>query len=124
YFDLTSDKAKKGYGYMQVFIFLHFPLIVSLGIVGACIKALLAHMEAGLDPVVQWMLCVSLSCILFMIFGLTKVMQPEEEDEAYIKPTVKIVFVTAIAILLLPLFTGNLGTFGFLSIASLILFIP
>jgi len=124
YFDLTSDEAKKGYGYMQALIFLHIPLIVSLGIVGACIKALLAHMEAGLDPVVQWMFCVALSTILFTIFALTKVMEPEEVDKPFTNAAAKIVLAAAIVILVLPLFTYNLGAFGFLSLATLILFVP
>ena len=124
YFDLTSDEAKRGYGYMQLLIFFHFPLLASLGMVGACIKALLAHMEAGLDPVVQWMLCVSLATILFMIVGLTAIMESAEIDRAYIQPTARLLIVIGLIILALPFFTASCGTFAFLSIVAVILFIP
>lgn len=42
YFDMTSEQeTKPGYSYLQLLIFLHFPLLASLGIVGACVKVLL-----------------------------------------------------------------------------------
>ena len=124
YFDLTTDEAKKGYGNMQLLIFLHFPLLFSLGMVGACIKTLLAHMEAGSDSVVQWMLCISIATIAFTIVGLTAIMEAEGIDKLYIKPTARLLLVTGLIILITPFFTYSLGTFGFLSIISITLFIP
>jgi low temperature requirement protein LtrA len=87
YFDMTSEQeTKEGYGYMQWLIFLHFPLLASLSVVGACIKVLIIDMEAGNHLTVQWMFCVSVATILFMIVGITKIMKEEEEDRSYIRP--------------------------------------
>jgi len=54
YFDMTSEQeTKKGYSYMQWLVFLHFPLLASLSIVGACLKFLLIDMQAGLSSTVN-----------------------------------------------------------------------
>lgn len=81
-----EQETKEGYGYMLWLIYLHYPLLVSLGVVGACIKVMLVDMGEGVPPTVQWMLCVAISTILFMISGLTLIMREEEEDRSYIRP--------------------------------------
>ena len=124
YFDMTSEQeTKKGYSYMLWFIFQHFPLLAAMSIVGACIKVLLAEMEAP-NLNVKWIFCLSLSTILFMIVGLTKIMQEEEEDRAYIRPVSRILIVTGIIILIIPLFGRELKTLAFLSIIAIILLVP
>jgi len=41
YFDMTSEQeTKKGYSYLQWFLFLHFPLLMALSVIGACFKIL------------------------------------------------------------------------------------
>jgi low temperature requirement protein LtrA len=125
YFDMTSEQeTKNGYGYMQWFIFLHFPLLASLSVVGACIKVLITGMEAALHPVVQWMFCVSVAIILFMIVGITKIMKEEEEDRSYIRPVSGLLIGAGILILLIPLFGNYLNTPAFLFAVAVILFVP
>jgi len=109
---------------MQWLIFLHFPLLASLSVVGACIKVLIADMEAGNHLTVQWMFCVSVATILFMITGIAKIMKEEEEDRSYIRPVSGLLIIAGIAILLIPLFGNYLHTLAFLSIIALILFVP
>jgi low temperature requirement protein LtrA len=125
YFDMTSEQeTKNGYGYMQWFIFLHFPLLASLSVVGACIKVLITGIEAALHPVVQWMFCVSVAIILFMIVGITKIMKEEEEDRSYIRPVSGLLIGAGILILLIPLFGNYLNTPAFLFAVAVILFVP
>ena len=125
YFDMTSEQeTKKGYSYMLWFVFLHFPLLAAMSIIGACIKVLLADMETNLHFNVKWMFCISLATILFMIVGLTKIMQEEEEDRAYIRPVSRLLIITGIIILVFPLFVHQLSTLAFLSIIAVILLIP
>lgn len=125
YFDMTSEQeTKKGYGYMQWFIFLHFPLLASLSVIGACIKVMLADMGVGLHLQVQWMFCIALTTILFMIVGLTKIMEEEEEDRSYIRPVSRLLIVTGLIILAIPLLGHLLNTLAFLSIIAVILFVP
>jgi len=125
YFDMTSEQeTKNGYGYMQWLIFLHFPLLASLSVVGACLKVLIADMKAGNHLTVQWMFCVSVATILFMITGIAKIMKEEEEDRSYIQPVSGLLIIAGIAILLIPLFGNYLNTLAFLSIIALILFVP
>ena len=115
YFDMTSEQeTKNGYGYMQWLIFLHFPLLASLSVVGACIKVLIADMEAGNHLTVQWMFCVSVATILFMITGIAKIMKEEEEDRSYIRPVSGLLIIAGIVILLIPLFGNYLNTACFL----------
>ena len=125
YFDMTSEQeTKKGYQYMQWLVFLHYPLLASLSVVGACIKVLLADMEAGPPLNIQWMFCVSLSIVLFMIIGISGIMKEEKEDRAYIRPVSKALLVTGTCILIIPLFGHYLNTLTFLAIISAILFFP
>jgi low temperature requirement protein LtrA len=125
YFDMTSEQeTKQGYSYMQWFIFLHFPLLAALGVAGACIKVLLAEIETGSHINIQWMLCVAIATILFMITGIAAVMKEEEEDRSYIRPVSRLLIITAVVVLVVPLFERYLGTIAFLSVISLILFVP
>jgi low temperature requirement protein LtrA len=124
YFDMTSEQeTKNGYSYMQWLIFLHFPLLASLSVVGACIKVLITNMEAGNHLTVQWLFCISVAAILFMIVGITKIMKEEEEDRAYIRPVSGLLIAAGIIILLIPL-SGYLNTLPFLFIIAVILFVP
>lgn len=125
YFDMTSEQeTKKGYSYMQWMIFLHFPLLASLSVVGACIKVLLSDMETGLPPGLQWIFCIAIAVILLMIVGITKVMEEEEEDRAYIQPVSGLLMITAVCILIIPLFGKYLGTLTFLALIAVVLCVP
>jgi low temperature requirement protein LtrA len=125
YFDMTSEQETKlGYSYMQWFIFLHFPLLAALGVVGACIKVLLAEIEIHSHINIQWMICVAIATILFMITGIAAVMKEEEEDRSYIRPVSRLLIITGLIVLIVPLFEPYLGTIAFLSVISLILFVP
>ncbi|MDB5272868.1 MAG: hypothetical protein JWO58_1235 [Chitinophagaceae bacterium] len=125
YFDMTSEQeTKEGYSYMQWLVFLHFPLLASLSIVGACLKSLLIDMDAGLSPTVQWMFCVAISIILLIVDGLTRIMKEEEEDRAYIRPVARLLLFISVAILLIPLFGQLLNTLSFLLLIALLLFVP
>ena len=125
YFDMTSEgETKLGYSYMQWFIFLHFPLLAALGVVGACIKVLLAEIEIHSHINIQWMICVAIATILFMITGIAAVMKQEEEDRSYIRPVSRLLIITGLMVLIVPWFERYLGTVAFLSVISLILFVP
>ena len=125
YFDMTSEQeTKKGYSYLQWLIFLHFPLLASLGVVGASIRLLLADMRADLHLNVQWMFCIAIAIILFMIVCIASIMKEEEEDRSYIRPVSGLLIITAIIVLVVPLFGKWLNTLAFLSCMSVILFVP
>jgi low temperature requirement protein LtrA len=125
YFDMTSEQeTKQGYSYMQWFIFLHFPLLAALGVVGACIKVLLAEMGTHSHIIIKWMICVAIATILFMIVGITAVMKEEEEDRSYIRPVSRLLVITGLVVLIIPLFDYYLGTIAFLFVISLILLVP
>ena len=125
YFDMTSEQeTKQGYHYLQWLIFLHFPLLASLSVVGACIKVLLADMRADLHLNVQWMFCVAVATILFMTVSIAAIMKEEEEDRSYIRPVSKLLIVTGIIILVIPFFGRYLNTVAFLSAIAIILFVP
>ena len=125
YFDMTSEQeTKTGYHYMLWFVFLHFPLLAAMSIIGACIKVLLGDMNTTQNFIVKWMFCVSLATILFMIVGITRIMKEAEEDRAYIRPVSGLLIITGLLILAIPLFLHRLSTLSFLSIIGIILFIP
>ncbi|MFI5172148.1 MAG: low temperature requirement protein A [Chitinophagales bacterium] len=125
YFDMTSEQeTKPGYKYLQQLIYFHFPLLASLTVLGACIKVLLLSMEAELSMTILWMFCISLSIILLMIVGLSKVMKEEEEDRSYIRPVSRILIFTALSLIVLPLFGSMLNAVIFLVLISMILFVP
>jgi hypothetical protein len=122
---MTSEQeTRKGYQYMQWLIFLHFPLLASLGVVGACIKAVLAYMPASPPLALQWIFCVALAIILLMIVGIARIMKQEEEDRAYIRPVSKLLLCISLVILIIPLFGRYLDTITFLTLIALVLFIP
>ena len=124
YFDMTSEQeTKKGYQYLQWLIFLHFPLLASLSVAGACIKLLLTNIE-GDHLAVQWIFSTALAIILFTIVGIAGIMQEEKEDRSYIQPVSQLLIVIAIIILLLPLLGYWLNTIRYLSLVALILLIP
>ena len=125
YFDMTSEQeTKAGYGYMLSFIFLHFPLLASLGIVGACIKTTLVDMSAGMTDQLQWMFCSAMSIILISIVGLTLIMKQDEEDRSYIKPVSRLLVIVSIAIVLLPMLQLTTNTLVFLSLIAVLLLVP
>lgn len=125
YFDMTSEQeTKKGYNYLLLLVFLHFPLLASLSVVGACLKVFLADVSAGLPLQLHWMFCISLAVILWAIVGVTKIMQEDEEDRAYISPVARILVYSGLGLLVVPVFRNYLSTLNFLAIVALILFLP
>jgi len=125
YFDMTSEQeTKKGYGYLQWLIFLHFPLLASFGIAGACIKILMEDMHASENLNVQWIFCAALAIILLMIVCIASIMEEAEEDRSYIKPVSRLLIITSILILIVPVFGSYLNTISFLGIITLLLFVP
>jgi low temperature requirement protein LtrA len=125
YFDMTSEQeTKEGYGYMLSLIYLHYPLVVSLSIVGACTKVMLLSMGTGVSATVQWMFCVAVATILVTVVGLTRIMREEEEDRAYIQPVSRLLLVIAVMILLVPLLGRYLGTLPFLGLIACLLLFP
>lgn len=125
YFDMTSEQeTKKGYSYMQLLIFLHFPLLAALTVAGASLRLLIAEVGAACQPVVQWMFCISIAVILLMIAGLTRIMKEWEEDRAYIRPASRLIVVSAIIIIILPLFGVHLKSIALLGLIALLLAVP
>lgn len=125
YFDMTSEQeTKAGYSYLQWLIFLHFPLLGSLSVIGACMKVLLTTSACGLQPQVLWMFCGAIATILLMILGLTRIMLEEEEDRSYINPVSRLLGSVALCILIVPFFAAYLNTLLFMGIVAAILFVP
>ncbi len=125
YFDMTSQRdTKTGYKYQQLLIFLHFPLLFAMSVVGACVKVLLEDMQAGAHAGVLWIFCIAIVVLLLMIIFLTSVMKQEEEDRSYVRPVVRTLLLISIILLLIPLFGKWLSTPVFLSIITLLLFVP
>jgi len=125
YFDMTSEQeTKKGYSYLQWLLFLHFPLLMALGVIGACIKVLLVDITSGTNSNVQWMFCIAIATILLSVTAITYVMEEEEESRSFIGPVSRILIVISAIVLLIPLFKNYMGTIGFLSVISVLLFIP
>jgi low temperature requirement protein LtrA len=125
YFDMTSEQeTKKGYAWLQLLIFFHFPLLASFGVVGACIRVMLEEMEGTQHSEVQWIFCTALAAILFLIVAIAAIMQEEEEDRSYIKPVSKLLNIACILILLVPFVGSYLNTLAFFSIITLLLFVP
>jgi low temperature requirement protein LtrA len=125
YFDMTSEQETKvGYHYMQWFIFLHYPVLAALGIAGASLKILVAEIETNSSVNIYWMFCVAIATILFMIVALTFVMKEEEEDRSYIRPVSRMLVITGMVILIVPLFAAYLETIAFLLVIAVALFFP
>jgi len=125
YFDMTSEQeTKKGYSYLQWLLFLHFPLLMALGVIGACIKVLLVDITSGTNSNIQWMFCIAIATILLSVTAITYVMEEEEESRSFISPVSRILIVISAIVLLIPLFKDYMGTISFLSVISLLLFIP
>lgn len=124
YFDMTSEQeTKEGYNYLQWLIFLHFPLLAALTVVGACIKVMLADTAHNLQEV-QWMFCMAIVTILLMTVFIAKIMKEYEEDRSYIKPVARLLILASLIILIIPLFGRHLHTIAFLAIIAFVLFIP
>jgi len=98
--------------------------LAALGIVGACLRILLAEIKNNSSSGIYWIFCAAIATILFMIVAITFVMKEEEEDRSYIKPVSRLLIISALLILLVPLFAVYLGTITFLSVIALILFVP
>jgi len=125
YFDMTSEQeVKKGYANLQWLIFLHFPLLASFGMVGACLKVIIEETHTAANSPVRWIFCTALAVILFMIVCIAAIMKEEEEDRSYIKPVSRLLVVAGTIILLLPLAGAYLNTIFFLCIISLVLLVP
>ncbi|HEY0355359.1 MAG TPA: low temperature requirement protein A, partial [Flavisolibacter sp.] len=125
YFDMTSEQeTKPGYSYMQYLIFLHFPLLASLGVIGACMKVLLGNVDDTSLGTLYWVFSIALAVILITTAGIAAIMKEEEEDRAYITPVSKILFVASAVVLLIPLFSSYFTPIAFLSIVAAILLVP
>jgi low temperature requirement protein LtrA len=125
YFDMTSEQeTKKGYSYLQWFLILHFPLLMALSVIGACIKILLTDIVVGVSSDVQWMFCIAIATILLIVGAITKIMEEDDESRSYIRPVSRLLVIISGCILLIPLFRKYLGTISFLSVIAIILFIP
>jgi low temperature requirement protein LtrA len=125
YFDMTSEQeTKKGYSYLQWLLFLHFPLLMALSVIGACIKVLLIDISSGTNSNVQWMFCAAIATILLSITAITYIMEEEEESRSFINPVSGLLIIIAVIVLLIPLFKNYMGTISFLSVISVLLFIP
>jgi low temperature requirement protein LtrA len=125
YFDMTSEQeAKPGYGNLQWFSFLHFPLLASLGVVGACIKYMLLHMNEGVGIDMQWLFCIATVVILLAIAGITRVMKEEEEDRSYILPVRRLLIGLSALFLLIPVSGMIDSVLFFLSTVCVLLLIP
>jgi len=125
YFDMTSEQeTKPGYSYLQLLIFLHFPLLASLGIVGACIKVLLGNIQEKVHGLVLWLFSIAVAVILLSITGIAAIMKEEEEDRSYIRPVSKLLFIVSAIILIVPFFSSYLNSITFLGIVAVILLVP
>ena len=125
YFDMTSEQeTKPGYSYMQYLIFLHFPLLASLGVIGACMKVLLGNVDDTSLGTLYWVFSIALAVILITTAGIAAIMKEEEEDRAYITPVSKILFVASAVVLLIPFFSSYFTPIAFLSIVAAILLVP
>jgi low temperature requirement protein LtrA len=125
YFDMTSEQeTKPGYRNLQALIFLHFPLLAALSMVGACVKALIARAGRPLPPHLPWLFCLSLAVILLAIVGLTRIMREEEEDRSYILPVARVLILCALALAGAAPFGRALGASGLMGLAAAILAVP
>jgi low temperature requirement protein LtrA len=125
YFDMTSEQeTKPGYHNLQALIFLHFPLLAALSFVGACVKALLAHMGGHLPGGLPWLFCLSLAVLPLSIAGLTRVMKEHEEERSYIRPVSRVMVICAFALVGTAPFGHALGALGMLAVSVGILLVP
>ncbi len=125
YFDMTSEQeTKKGYKYYEWLVFLHFPLLAGLSVVGACLRVCITDLATGISLTTQWMFCTSLAIILLMITGLTKIMEQDKDDRAYIKPVSRLLWAIIVLILIIPFFGDYLSSISFLAIIAIFLFVP
>jgi low temperature requirement protein LtrA len=125
YFDMTSEQeTKKGYQYLQWLVFLHFPLLASLGIVGAILKTILADIETNVPIHIQWMFCIAIAVIVGTIVAIAAIMKEEEEDRSYIKPVSRILIVVGLIVLLVPIAGNYLNAIAFLAVIAVLLLVP
>lgn len=125
YFDMTGGgEAKEGYGYMQLFIFLHFPLLAAFCITGACLRIVLGDATASVPPAVKWVLCISLSIVLACILGVSTLMRSDKEDLAFIRPASVVIIAAAVLVALLPAWASFLPPVAFLGLIAVLLFLP
>jgi low temperature requirement protein LtrA len=125
YFDMTSEQeTKKGYNYMQWLVYLHFPLLAALSAAGACFKVVLTQNNSVLPVHIQWIFCIALATILFSIVAISGIMQEDEEDRAFIKPTSPILIASGLLCLAIPLTGREMNSLAFLGIIALLLFVP
>jgi len=125
YFDMTSEQeAKPGYINMQWYIILHFPLLASLGVIGACLKYMLLHMEGGVSEMIQWMFCAAVAMILVTTVTVTSLLKEDEEVRSYVRPLRPLLIVLSVIILLIPPTNLIKDTVLFLSVIGVILLIP
>jgi len=125
YFDMTSEQeTKPGYNNLQWLIFLHYPLLMGLGIIGACIKVLLENLAGHIPASVLWIFCISIAVILIMIVSIASIMKEEEEDRSYIRPVSRLLVIAGLLVLCIPFFSRYLNTILFLSMVAVVLLIP
>ena len=125
YFDMTSEQeTKPGYSNLQWLVFLHYPLLMALGIIGACIKVLLENLYGNIPVSVIWIFCVSVAVVLIMTVSVASIMKEEEEDRSYIRPVSRLLIIATLLVLSIPFFSQYLNTILFLSLIAIVLLIP
>ena len=123
YFDMIGDRRlKTGYRFFQLLYFLHIPLLASFGVVGACISLILAGKVNENTGVL--MFGAAIAVILISISSLAGIMQQDEEESAFVTPVLRLLFITAAAILLVCGFSKYFSMPGLLTIITLLLAIP
>jgi hypothetical protein len=73
---------------------------------------------------IQWIFCIALATILFSIVAISGIMQEDEEDRAFIKPTSPILIASGLLCLAIPLTGREMNSLAFLGIIALLLFFP
>jgi low temperature requirement protein LtrA len=109
---------------MQYLIFLHFPLLASLGMVGASMKVLLVNIEEDIHDITYWLFSIAIVVILLTTAGVAAIMKEEEEDRAYIRPVSKLLFIVSAVLLVVPFFSSYFTPVMFLSIVAVVLLVP
>ncbi len=123
YFDMISDRRLKlGYKYFQLIYFLHIPLLASFGILGSSISLILSG--KSVDNTEILMFGSALAVILLCISSISLIMQHNAEERAFVFPVVRLLFITAAAILLITAFHNYFSIPGYLTLVTLILAIP
>ena len=123
YFDMIGDRTlKTGYKYFQLLYFLHIPLLASFGVSGSSISLILSG--RSFDNIVFIMFGTAAAIILLCISSIAGIMQQNEEERSFVFPVLRLLFITAAAILLITAFNKYFSMPVFLTVITLLLAIP